>query len=158
MTGESISKGLFWAQQVGTEAQLHAPQTVDSLTATHSGASGVCPASVSRQGPCNNGRSSCVDGLCSGSVCLNNNLEDCQCTGNQAQLCHVCCIVNGVCQSTFSLSNMVKLHFYLSLSSSPPPFYSPVFLSCFPREDLVLPPLITSVFPCMHCLIPVSWS
>ena len=116
MTGESISKGLFWAQRVGTEAQLHAPQTVDSLTATHSGASGVCPASQPRQGPCNNGRSSCVDGLCSGSVCLNNNLEDCQCTGNPAQLCHVCCMVDGVCQSTFNL--VVKLHFYLFIPSS----------------------------------------
>ena len=93
--------------------------TVDSLTATHSGSSGVCPTSQPRQGPCNGGRSSCVDGLCSGSVCLNNNLQDCQCTGSQAQLCHVCCMVDGVCQSTFNLGDRVKLYFYLSLSSSP---------------------------------------
>ena len=134
MTEAYVGKGLFWNQEVSRSSscfQLHAHQTVSSLTATHSGSSGVCPDSTTRRGTCNNGRSSCVDGLCSGSVCLADGLDDCQCTGNQA--CHVCCMVNGACQSTFDNIIMVKLCSYLSLSSSssfflyssPPPLTFP---------------------------------
>ena len=133
MTEAYVGKGLFWNQEVSRSSscfQLHAHQTVSSLTATHSGSSGVCPDSTTHQGTCNNGRSSCVNGSCSGSVCLANGLDDCQCTGNQA--CHVCCMVNGACRSTFD-NIMVKLCSYFSLSSSsssflhssPPPLTFP---------------------------------
>ena len=51
---------------------------------------------------CNNGMNLCRNGICDGSVCLVMGLQDCECTA-VAQQCHVCCIRDGVCDSSFSL-------------------------------------------------------
>lgn len=74
-----------------------------------SGSSGECPASSARTGTalCNGNMNACVDGVCTGSVCLANDLQDCQCTGNTEQLCHVCCLMNEQCISSFTLQARV---------------------------------------------------
>uniref|UniRef100_A0A8C4N466 Disintegrin and metalloproteinase domain-containing protein 10 n=1 Tax=Eptatretus burgeri TaxID=7764 RepID=A0A8C4N466_EPTBU len=53
---------------------------------------------------CSNGTRVCINGQCSGSVCQKHNLEECSCTGEDAQQqCHVCCMRPGepeTCAST----------------------------------------------------------
>ena len=70
------------------------------------GTQATCPADRSSFLPdgtiCNNGNNTCLGGQCSGSVCRRGNLEECLCTAMD-QLCDVCCMVNGVCTSTFNL-------------------------------------------------------
>ena len=51
---------------------------------------------------CNNGMNLCRRGVCSGSLCLVMNLADCECT-EETEQCHVCCIKDGVCSSSFNL-------------------------------------------------------
>ncbi len=51
----------------------------------------------------------CVRGICSGSVCVQNSLADCQCTEVETERCDVCCIFNGVCTSTFQITGIEML-------------------------------------------------
>ena len=60
-----------------------------------------------------------------GSVCLIRGWEECQCS-RDSELCHVCCLVNDSCTSTFSLTVRITYHYHttctcaLSLSPSLP--------------------------------------
>ncbi len=72
----------------------------------YSGDSGICRAPEIKNGTnnlCNEGRNVCVQGVCTSSVCVSNNLTDCQCTAVRSEQCHVCCVFNGVCTSTFNI-------------------------------------------------------
>ena len=73
-----------------------------------------CPAAVAVNASCNAGLSFCLAGECTGSVCLSQNLMECQCT-NERELCHVCCSYNGECQSIFTLA--VSLVYIVSVMS-----------------------------------------
>ena len=54
--------------------------------------------------PCNDGRNYCVEGDCTGSICVPLELPDCQCTTKSFE-CHVCCqIGNDTCISTIQLA------------------------------------------------------
>ena len=71
-----------------------------------SGEDSKCPPPLPREGRalCNDGNNICVDGVCAGSICVRENLTDCQCTGDVNNLCHVCCVdVNGTCKSSFNI-------------------------------------------------------
>lgn len=80
-----------------------------SLTHNVTGTSAVCPnADTSADGTlCNGDQNTCLDGACTGSVCLHINLMECQCTEPENQLCDVCCnrtVGNTTeCVSTFNL-------------------------------------------------------
>lgn len=81
-----------------------------------SGTSGTCPDPKPRNQTddnhsvlCNNNTNICIDGVCTGTICVMRNITDCQCTtdeGNsESALCHVCCRqeTSGTCQSSFDL-------------------------------------------------------
>ena len=78
------------------------PQTECSDVAFCNGTA-ECPAAVAVNASCNAGLSFCQAGECTGSVCLSQNLMECQCTTEREQ-CHVCCSYNGECQSIFMLA------------------------------------------------------
>ncbi len=83
-----------------------------SLTKTISGTDATCAAPMARDGTmavCNGGNNFCIDGVCAGSVCVRNQLDDCQCTEIETQRCHVCCVYNGVCTSTFDIMSTNSL-------------------------------------------------
>lgn len=52
--------------------------------------------------PCNNGSNVCENGACTGSPCVlfENKPEPCYCQ-TEEELCHVCCLFDGECTSTF---------------------------------------------------------
>lgn len=58
---------------------------------------------------CNSGNNVCVNGICSGSVCIRMNYTDCQCSRDDnpdSNLCHICCTQkdgSGGCLSSFDL-------------------------------------------------------
>ena len=58
---------------------------------------------------CNSGSNTCLNGDCTGSVCTvlavsNSDVSECQCTGNDQELCDVCCTdTEGECISSFKL-------------------------------------------------------
>ena len=66
-----------------------------------------CPAPNANEGAvlCNNDMNFCVDGVCSGSLCLAAGYTDCQCT-EVAQQCHLCCMKDGECMSSQVLSDV----------------------------------------------------
>ena len=80
-----------------------------SLTQSVTGTSAVCPNAdtSSDRTLCNDDRNTCLDGACTGSICLLINSTECQCTEPPDQLCDVCCIENVEnttrCVSTFAL-------------------------------------------------------
>ena len=86
-----------------------------SLTHCVTGTSAVCPNTDTRADGtlCNGDYNTCLDGVCTGSICLLINSMECQCTGSVDQLCDVCCIENSTtrCVSTFALVStyIVKL-------------------------------------------------
>ncbi|XP_062522964.1 disintegrin and metalloproteinase domain-containing protein 10-like [Corticium candelabrum] len=49
---------------------------------------------------CNDGANTCIKGQCIGSVCAVWGVERCDCV-TEEQLCHVCCLWDGDCVSTF---------------------------------------------------------
>lgn len=51
-----------------------------------------------------------------GSVCKTKGWQECLCSGNTAELCHVCCVVNGTCISTFTLSVSISVCLFESWS------------------------------------------
>ena len=57
---------------------------------------------------CNDGNNTCSRGQCTGSVCVLGSYTECLCT-DMMQLCDVCCMVNGVCSSTFDPGLMSRL-------------------------------------------------
>ena len=66
---------------------------------------------------CNEDRNTCLDGVCAGSVCVQINRMECQCTADHDQLCDVCCTVYGAngtehCVSTFDLVSWIKVKHY----------------------------------------------
>ncbi len=58
---------------------------------------------------CNDGNNFCERGVCSGSACVRAGLTDCQCTEVESQRCDVCCVLDRVCQSSFSSAVMTRL-------------------------------------------------
>lgn len=53
---------------------------------------------------CNNGANYCVNGQCTGSICVPLRLPDCECFSD-GEACHICCSVEGTCMSTFTLAS-----------------------------------------------------
>ena len=87
-----------------------------SLTHSVTGTSAVCPNPDTNADKtlCNSDRNTCLDGVCSGSICLLKNFTECQCTEPSSpsnRLCDICCNVtvgnNSRCESTFTL---VSIH------------------------------------------------
>ena len=70
--------------------------------------SAQCPRPIAKESsngslPCNSGSNYCVNGECTGSICIPLQLPDCECFSNE-EACHICCSVEGACTSTFTLS------------------------------------------------------
>ena len=82
----------------------------------NTGTSDLCPNPVtSTDGTlCNDDSNTCLNGDCVGSICFRINETECQCTGNDDELCHVCCTDNSTgterCVSTYRL---VSTYIYL---------------------------------------------
>jgi disintegrin and metalloproteinase domain-containing protein 10 len=61
---------------------------------------------------CNSGSNTCLRGDCTGSICIvlsgqGTTVSECQCTGNDVQVCDVCCMRDGEqCMSTFELDGV----------------------------------------------------
>ncbi|XP_062512100.1 disintegrin and metalloproteinase domain-containing protein 10-like [Corticium candelabrum] len=74
-----------------------------------SGVSATCPDSPdtsSRNGHfCKNERRVCVDGECTGSICLIGGYEPCECL-EATHFCDVCCEVAGTCVTSFSIESL----------------------------------------------------
>lgn len=91
-------------------SNFHCSQETEcALSQTCNGTSVHCPkaepkTTTNSSLSCNNGSNYCVDGECTGSVCVILQLPDCECT-NEELLCHVCCqLPNGTCVSTINLA------------------------------------------------------
>lgn len=75
------------------------------------GSSPECPRPISKTPTngssnvaCNGGSNYCVNGECTGSICIPLLLPDCECIGDDVS-CHVCCrLPNGTCASTITLA------------------------------------------------------
>ncbi len=86
-------------------------ETDCSYNQTCNGTTSFCPTTEPKQPkqgenaiPCNSGSNYCVDGECTGSICIPLLLSDCECLESEYQ-CHVCCrLVNGTCVSTVNLA------------------------------------------------------
>lgn len=84
------------------------PETDCAFNRTCNGTSAHCPKAEPKTATnsslaCNNGSNYCVDGECTGSVCVLLQLPDCECTDEELS-CHVCCqIPDGTCISTINL-------------------------------------------------------
>lgn len=77
------------------------------------GSSALCPPSIPKNPvgnatylTCDDNRSYCQDGECSGSVCIPLGLDDCECTESELH-CHICCLqANGTCVSSIRLAEI----------------------------------------------------
>lgn len=83
-----------------------------ALAQNCNGSVGFCPDSIPRVPEndttfieCNDGDNVCIDGECTGTICISLGLQDCECTDVSLQ-CHLCCILpNGTCASTVNILN-----------------------------------------------------
>lgn len=115
-----------------------------SMSSTCNGRSAECPQPVPKQNKtrCNNGTQLCINGECSGSICLEWNLQACSLTSqdhpniDKRKLCELAC-QNGtdICRSTSEFAEKVGLpHGGISLRPGSPcdnfQGYCDVFLKC----------------------------
>lgn len=49
-----------------------------------------------------------------GSVCKTQGWQECLCNSSTSELCHVCCVLNGTCISTFTLSVSISVYMFES--------------------------------------------
>ena len=81
---------------------------------TCNGTSAICPPGLPKDADsnstflaCNDNSNYCIDGECTGSICIPLEMDDCECTEPELQ-CHVCCknAEDDICMSTIKLAEM----------------------------------------------------
>ena len=95
-----------------SEDEVCSDETDCSFNQTCNGTTAECPNATPKETEegedalsCNGGSNYCVDGECTGSICVPLLLDDCECEETDYQ-CHICCrLGNGTCASTMLIAN-----------------------------------------------------